>query len=157
MAFNESQAVRPFKDIISKYPRAAGKFFYSYEIPHIITIGGAVLNVVKFFKPPAGCDFLALELSASHWDTSTTPTEFPTVELVDMSNNSYQGNPTPLDVVAGPGHMAPMPFMHYLTEPKYMEVYVQDNGLLRATFQDDAGAPSRIVKVTMAGLLIRDY
>lgn len=156
MAFMQSKAGRPLKELIAQYPKIAGRQIYSYEIPYVFTMGGGVLEVVRFFRPPASADFLALEFSISSWKYSIAAnTLLPTVEFQDMSNNSYQGNPTYLDLVAGPGHQGPTPGGQLLTEPKYMDVYLQGDGLLRATFRDDPAAISRQISVTLCGLVIR--
>jgi len=153
MAFMESPAVSKFKELRAKYPKEFGRRVHSYEFPFELNMGGSNLRAEILIRPPMSCPFLALEVSVSRWVVGlVVPPPLPSIEFQDLAGSALQSAPNPSSITCGPGIQRGD---KYLTEPKYCEILIPGDGVLKVILTYPAGTLAHTVKGTMAGVLFR--
>jgi len=152
MAFMESPALFRFKELKEKYAAAFGRRVFSYEFPFVVNMGGANLRQEIVIRPPMSSPFLALEVSISLWKTGAGALELPKIEFQDLAGSVLQSNPNDSALTCGPGvQQSGRP----LAEPKFCEILVPGDGVLKVILTYPSGTTARVIKGTVAGLLFR--
>lgn len=153
MAFMESPAAARFKELKEKYAREFGRRVSSYEFPFVAPMGGGgALRQEILIRPPMSSPFLALEVSLLIWKTAPGVIDMPKIEFQDLAGSSLQSDPNYSSLSCGPGILESG---RPLAEPKYCEILIPGDGVLKIILTYPTGTPSRLVKGTVCGLLFR--
>jgi len=153
MAFMESPAVFRFKELRAKYAREFGRRVFSYEFPFVAPMGGGgALRQEIIIRPPMSSPFLALEVSLMLWKSAPGILEMPKIEFQDLAGSVLQSEPNYSSLTCGPGVFE---VNRPLSEPKFCEILIPGDGILKVILTYPTGTTARVIKGTVCGLLFR--